>query len=523
MNYPQENLGFYQRPFFNGKPSFSNSPNMIGSFSPRGLPSRGFPRRGGPISRPTLGQGPSFQDGMRPRYMMNRARPSSRQFGWDHNGSEGTFKPMDLTKPWVTETIKSEFAKKEELLTKAKSTKLQEDWAMFREQRNKCTNMYHSLQMEFNNQQECENMHLSEQYDAFDGKFAGNREENSVCTSSQVYILACDSCDRSFPSETAYNKHMSEHRVCGLDGCTLSAHEKIIEKHIQMQHSTGIFNKMKDLNSPENIAKWIEERKLKFPSKENIKRRHEQQEELWKKGIRIGERKNKFGQDKKRLVREDRVTFQKKRETFLQKREAKKDKFIQKLQPKITIDDKLDWNKNLPPFPGIGKLFQVEVEENFIISDEEDESIRQPTKIKDLVEENSSLAALMSYGSDYSDEDESKTEIEKEKSSSHEKIEVMKVDKNSDDEGPLEIKIEKTTEPTSTETKDEPIKKNSKRKMKKNQETKKKEVSKFPYQFKYRKISQLERILDKDIRRERNIILQCVKHTVENDFYMKSN
>lgn len=119
---------------------------------------------------------------------------------------------------------------------------------------------------------------------------------NTENNSSQVSNLSCDSCDRDFPSTMAFNKHMSEHKICGLDGCTFTAHEKIIEKHIQMQHSTGIYERMKNTSD----AKWREERKNRYPTKENLEKRTKEQEELWKKGIRIGERQNKFGRDKTR-------------------------------------------------------------------------------------------------------------------------------------------------------------------------------------------------------------------------------
>lgn len=59
----------------------------------------------------------------------------------------------------------------------------------------------------------------------------------------------------------------------------------------------GLFNKIK-LDTPEDITKWIESRKKNYPSKENIEKRYQKQEEMMKKGIRIGKNPNKFGRDK---------------------------------------------------------------------------------------------------------------------------------------------------------------------------------------------------------------------------------
>ncbi|GJQ70080.1 hypothetical protein Trydic_g22556 [Trypoxylus dichotomus] len=58
-------------------------------------------------------------------------------------------KDIDLTKPWVTEQIKLEFTKKEDLLKNAKSTQNPSDWSIYREQREKCNKMYTAARMEY--------------------------------------------------------------------------------------------------------------------------------------------------------------------------------------------------------------------------------------------------------------------------------------------------------------------------------------------------------------------------------------
>lgn len=113
---------------------------------------------------------------------------------------------------------------------------------------------------------------------------------------------SCDTCERDFFSVAQYQKHMSEHRVCGIEGCTFTAHDKIIEKHIKMQHYTGLYYKICSMNTPEDVEKWVQERKKKYPSKEHIAERYKRQEEILKRGERIQERKTRFGKkhEKKR-------------------------------------------------------------------------------------------------------------------------------------------------------------------------------------------------------------------------------
>lgn len=91
---------------------------------------------------------------------------------------------------------------------------------------------------------------------------------------------------------------MKEHRVCGIDGCTFTAHGKIVDKHIEMQHSTGLYDKIRNISTPEDIARWIEERKRKFATRENIEKSKQQQEEMIKRGERLQKNNKSFSKKK---------------------------------------------------------------------------------------------------------------------------------------------------------------------------------------------------------------------------------
>ncbi|XKL68291.1 hypothetical protein PGB90_003782 [Kerria lacca] len=68
-------------------------------------------------------------------------------------------------------------------------------------------------------------------------------------------------CDRDFFIKEKYKAHIKEHIICGKQGCTFTAHPKIVEKHISMQHRSGLFFRIVKGNSPGEIEKWISERK----------------------------------------------------------------------------------------------------------------------------------------------------------------------------------------------------------------------------------------------------------------------
>lgn len=56
---------------------------------------------------------------------------------------------IDLTKPWVTDAIKAEFSKKDEMLKNAKVTSKPDDWETYKQQREKCTKIYNAARMEY--------------------------------------------------------------------------------------------------------------------------------------------------------------------------------------------------------------------------------------------------------------------------------------------------------------------------------------------------------------------------------------
>nr|CAD7416244.1 unnamed protein product [Timema poppensis] len=96
-------------------------------------------------------------------------------------------------------------------------------------------------------------------------------------------------------------QHIQEHCVCGIDGCKFTAHPKVIAKHVQMQHLTGLYHKICKADTPEDISKWIEERKRRYPSKENVERHKAEQQEKQQRGEHLdrpNKRFNEYARDK---------------------------------------------------------------------------------------------------------------------------------------------------------------------------------------------------------------------------------
>ncbi|CAK1603115.1 unnamed protein product [Parnassius mnemosyne] len=116
-----------------------------------------------------------------------------------------------------------------------------------------------------------------------------NRFRPPVSSSAQInYQFWCETCDKGFQTLLLLNNHKLQHEKCNIDGCQFVAHPKIITKHIQMQHSTGLYEKIAKLNNPEEIQKWREERKRKYPTKQNQEKKAAEVKEKVERGEKMG-------------------------------------------------------------------------------------------------------------------------------------------------------------------------------------------------------------------------------------------
>lgn len=88
------------------------------------------------------------------------------------------------------------------------------------------------------------------------------------------FIDYCDVCDRGFTNQEKKDQHYREHTKCDVAGCSFEAHFKIVSIHKKNVHGpNGI--KIK-LETEEDILKWREERKRNYPTAGNMKRKEEE-------------------------------------------------------------------------------------------------------------------------------------------------------------------------------------------------------------------------------------------------------
>jgi len=158
---------------------------------------------------------------------------------------------LELNKPWINGYLAKQIKLKHELRHSSGQSKRLEDWQSFVKQRENVKSLVASSRSAF---------------------FANNPGQEAhwlpvLAMESSGFRHHCGNCEWDFRSDQDLIKHeLEEHQTCGLDGCSFTAAAKPLEIHILHMHSSGLYNRVHQGNTPEDIAKWRAERKKNYPS-----------------------------------------------------------------------------------------------------------------------------------------------------------------------------------------------------------------------------------------------------------------
>lgn len=371
----------------------------------------------------------------------------------------------------------------------------------------------------------------------------------------------CQTCDMDFNSYIHFQNHNKQHRKCGIDNCSFTGTENAVSQHILNQHSTGIYDTIKNLNTPEEIAKWREERRKRYPSVRNVELRRKAQEERKNRGERLQKPNNRFASkyDQRQLRKRERDANLQYNKRNTKNRESRKRSYPvadakpvmpTKCEPKVPAatlisKESEDTNenesyKNLQNFKGTSSMYALEKksepESNPLLSmlgmygssDEEMSSDNESTPENDNNQISRVDIEVPSYQS-------YKNRIEDCELSSESAPEEIAIERHADDEFLNKPDVQpqvgvalKTNENVKSQSNQNDQKKmnksngshkeNSRQKLEK---SKTKSGLNFKKLHRFKQNTMLAKLLETDIRHERNLLLQCVRYVVENNFFSK--
>ncbi|EDW79022.2 uncharacterized protein Dwil_GK10761 [Drosophila willistoni] len=392
---------------------------------------------------------------------------------------------------------------------------------------------------------------------------------------------SCHNCDMELANSQDMKRHLQQHEICPAEDCDFSALSSILERHIESNHITGLYQKVKKVWTPEDIAAWRAERRKRFPTTANVELAKRAKEQRLKRGERLEASKSRFGkiEDRKRTRTPRTTTPQAHGNKRKHTQNAFKSKQQQQKKPKVEKDQpsarKLQEEEKDLPTPIVEKFRGTSGMLDY-----------KHVKDKKSVGNNALSNLVGMYGSD-SDEDQEEdndddgsngemdtnilTPLSDERVKEVKEVVVLEVKKQNsfppatfstplteekevleatqranleakeetpqppsdDDEGPEEVPIERLVIAKCDENQhviekshcDQDAKPSTSKPLVKQfipTPNKTKRHSGLNYKRAkqlYRHTTMLSKLLESDIRHERNILLQCVRYVCENDFF----
>ncbi|XP_065644482.1 FMR1-interacting protein NUFIP1 isoform X2 [Hydra vulgaris] len=340
-------------------------------------------------------------------------------------------------------------------------------------------------------------------------------------------LYRCDPCEKDFNGEKALLAHQKMHIKC--EECSFSASSKSVKLHFIQNHAEGKFRIC--LETPEKIEKWREERRRNWPSQSNIaekqKRNIHNQEAgavIEKKEFTYQERGNRNernkarrGERKKCGIRvrsggkEGNFSNENKQEKLLNANDdailatKSSDEIVKKT---ITPDSSSiqEIVENSPDSSSIQGSLDIKTVQSVDIKTASNNGLSLLHEYDDSCDEQpNSLVKEIETKQQDKEEGELDTESEEHIKENLEEASVLPVAMECDPNNNSSIKS---------------LQKRSRGRKRKGKQNANQSVNPGDIQGpQFKKVSLLEMLLANEIRHERNLVLQCIRHIVKKNFF----